>query len=184
MIDMSDQSTPGPIGASSNATNIDAGTLCRRKSPVPGPVGLASARPVKYSYSISGTVGALGSMLFTEGMQRLPGTWYDRTRKATQLRANEAALGSSEFFDEDAHKLARRIMANIKAPACVDADMHFETVDGVENITVRGRRGTRSFCFDFKKAEEAAKKLPKDADVFQPFYDTIEKIVAAVKQTR
>ena len=181
---MANQRTPGPIGATSNATNIDAGTLCRRSSPIAGPTGLAGARSVEYSYSISGTVGALGSMLFTEGMQRLPGTWYDRTRKTTQLRANEAALGSSEVFDADAHKSARRTIANINAPACVNVDIHFVTNDGVENITVRGRRGTRSFCFDFKKAEEAAKKLPKDADFFQLFYDTIEKIVAAVKQTR
>jgi len=181
---MAYERTPGPFGATSDATNIDAGTLCRHSSPVPGPTGLPSARLVEYSYSISGTVGALGSMLFTEGMQRLPGTWYDRTRKTTQMIADEAALASSEFFDADAHELARRTFANLNAPACVNVDIHFVTNDGVEDITVRGRRGTHSLCFDFKKAEEAASKLPKDADVFQPFYDTIEKIVVAVKQTR
>lgn len=181
---MANQRTPGPIGATSNATNIDAGTLCRDSSAVPGPTGLAGARSVKYSYSISGTVGALGGMLFTEGMQRLPGTWYDRTGKTTQMRADEAALGASKFFDADAHKSARRTIANINAPACVNVDIHFVTNDGVENITVRGRRGTHSFCFDFKKAEEEAKKLPKDVDVFQPYYDTIDKIVAAVRRVR
>ena len=181
---MGDQRTPGSIGATSNAANIDAGTLCRRNSPIPGPTGLAGRLPVKYSYSISGTVGALGGMLFSEVMQLLPGTWYDRTLKTTQLRANEAALGSSEFFDAAAHKSARRTIANIKSSACVNVDVHFVTNDGVENITVRGRRGTRSFRFDFKKAEEAAKTLPKDVDVLQPFYDTIRKIVTAIKLTR
>ena len=181
---MASEHTPGPIGATSNVINIDAGTLCRRSSPVAGPTGLAAAPPVEYSYSISGTVGNLGGMLFTEGSQRLPGTWYDRTYKTTQLRANEAALGSSKFFDADAHKSARRIIASIKSPACVNVDIHFVTKDRVENITVRGRRGTRSFCFDFDRAEEAAKNLPKSADALQVFFDTIDKIVAAVKLVR
>lgn len=181
---MTNQRILGPIGVTGNGTNIDVGTLCRHSSPVPGPTGSASTRPVEYSYSISGTVGALGSMLFSEGIQRLPGTWYDRTRKTTQMRADEAALGSSELFDTDAHKSARRTIADINAPAFVNVDIHFETSNRVENITVRGPRGTRLFCFDLNKAEEAAKKLPEDADVFQPFYDTIEEIVTAIKQVR
>lgn len=181
---MPDEPNRGPIGATSNASNIDAGTLCRRSSPVPGPAGLAGSRSVKYSYSISGTVGNLGSILFTEGEQRLPGTWYDRTHQTTQMRANEAALGSSEFFDANAYKSARRTIANINSPTCVDVDIHFVTNDGVENIAVRGRRGMRLFRFDFKDAEEEAKKLPIDADAFQLFYNVIEEIVAAVKQVR
>ena len=181
---MPDQPNRGPIGSTSNGIKIDKGTLCRHNSPAPGPKGLSVARPAKYSYSISGKVGNLGSMLFTEGMKRLPGTWYDRTNQTTQMRVHEAALGSSDLFDADAHESSRRILADVNAPPPVNVDIYFRTNDGVEDIEVRSRRGERSFCFDFNNAEEAAKKLPADADVFQVFYDVIEKIVAAVKQLR
>ena len=181
---MANGHTPGPKGTTTDTTKIDAGTLSRSVSSAPGPLGSVSAKPRKYSYSISGTVGALGGMLFTEATNRLPGTWYDRTRKTTQLRANEAALGLSEFFDSDAKAAARKTIANINAPARVAVDIHFETDDGVEHITVRGRRGSRSFRFDFKQAEELAETLPKGVDVFQPFYDTIDEILTAVIQVR
>ena len=181
---MANQRILGPIGTTTRATKMDVGTLCRGWSPVPGPSGLVGAQPAHFSYSISGTIGALGGMLFTEGTKRLPGTWYDRTLKTTQMRANEATLGSSEFFDADAHKAARRTIANIKSPSLVDVDIHFETKDRVENIMVRGKRGSRSFCFDFKKVEETAEILPEGADAFKPFLETIDKILAAVVQVR
>ena len=181
---MANGDTPGPKGTTADTTKVDAGTLSRSAGSAPGTLGSISAKPKRYSYSISGTVGALGDMLFTEATNRLPGTWYDRTRKTTQLRADEAALGLSEFFDADAKAAARRTVANIKAPPPVAVDIHFETSEGVERITVRGRRGSRSFRFDFKQAEKMAATLPKDADVFQPFYDTIDKILKAVIQVR
>ena len=181
---MADGHNPGPKGTTSNTATVNAGTLCRSVSPTPGPVCSVAAKPGKYSYSISGTVGALGSMLFTEASNRLPGTWYDRTRKTTQLIANEAALGLSGYFDADAKAAALRTIANLKAPPCVAVDIHFETHDRVENINVRGRRGSRKFRFDFKEAEKVAEQLPEGADVFRPFYDTIDKIVAAIIQLR
>ena len=174
----------GLIGTTVRSTDMDAGTLCRHSSPSPGPLGVGNTKQAEFSYSISGAVGALGGMLFSEGMKRLQGTWYDRTDKMTQFRADEVTLGLSKFADADAHEAARRTIANMKSPARVDVDIHFVTKDGVEDITVRGQRGTRSFCFDFNKAEEATKTLPEGSDVFQPFFDTIDEIVAAIKQVR
>lgn len=162
--------------------NFDEGTLCRASSPVPGSVGLA-AHKAGYSYSISGTTGALGSMLFTE-TDRLPGTWYDRTAMTTMFRTKEAALGRSKYADKDFRKSAKRTLRNIRAPSRVDVDIHFETKDRVEDILVRGRRGTRSFRFDFDAVEASQKKLPKDANVLKPFLDTIAEILAAVIQVR
>jgi len=180
---MGHQRTPGPICTIPDAASIDAGTLIRDSSPAPGPTG-ADAKPVEYSYSISGTVGALGGMLFTEGTERLPGTWYDRTLRTSQLRANEAKLGLSGVGDAEFRKLARRTLENMNAPPRVDVDIHFKTRDRVETIAVRGQHGTRSFSFDFDKVEAAAKKLPKGADPFKPFHDTIKNILAAVVQVR
>jgi len=180
---MAAQRTPGPDNTTSRSEKSDTGTLCRYRSAVPGPVDLDS-RSVTWSYSISGTHGALGSMLFTDGPERLPGTWYDRTRQTNQLRSNEATLGLSGYGDKDFRKLARKTILNLNSPDRVDVDIHFETKNRVESILVRGKCGARSFRFDFNEVEKAAEMLPKDADVFKPFTDTIEKIVTAIIQLR
>ena len=177
------QRTQGPICAIPDSASIDTGTLNRAPSPVPSPTGV-EAKPVSYSYSISGTVGALGSMLFSDCNELLPGTWYDRTLQMKQLRANEVKLGLSGYGDADFRKLARKTLENMNAPPRVDVDIHFQTRNRVETITVRGQHGTRSFSFDFNKAEEAAKKLPKGTDPFKPFHDMIKNILAAVVQLR
>lgn len=175
---------PGPICRTNGSDTPDAGTLCRSAIPAPGPTCLAPRKAKAYAYAISGTVGALGSMLFTEATNRVPGTWYDRTRRTIQLVKAEAELGLSGYLNADARKAARRTFANIKSPPRVDVDIHFESSEGVEDISVRGRKGSCSFRFDFKEAEEQAKTLPKDADPFQPFFDTIDKILAAVIKLR
>jgi len=180
---MAAQHNPGPCGINSRTTGSDSGTLCRSRSPVPGPVDL-DLKSVSWSYSISGTHGALGGMLITEMSERLPGTLYDRTRKMNQLRANEAALGLSEYGDKDFKRLARKTNASLKKPDCVDVDIHFETSKRVESIIVRGNKGTRTFRFDFDAAEKEASMLPKDADGLKPFYDTINSIVTAVIEVR
>lgn len=180
---MAAQKIPGPGDLTSYSAMFDAGTLCRYRSAVPGPVHFDS-KSISWSYSISGTHGALGSMLFTDGPKQLPGTWYDRTRQANQLRASEASLGLSGYGDKDFRKMAGRVNSNLNSPEQVDVDIHFETRNRVESILVRGKRGARSFRFDFDAAEKAAEKLPKDADVFKPFTDTIENIVSAVIQLR
>ena len=177
------QRIPGPENVTSRSAKSDTGTLCRYRSAVPGPVDLDS-KSVTWLYSISGTYGALGSMLFTDGPQRLPGTWYDRTHQVNQFRSNEAALGLSEYGDKDFRKLARKTASNLNSPERVDVDIHFETKDGVESILVRGKCGARSFRFDFNEVEKSAEKLPKDADAFKPFTDTIEKVVTAIIQLR
>ena len=66
------------------------------------------------------------------------------------------------------------------SPSKVDVDIRFETKERVETITVRGQRGIRSFRFDFDQVQANAKKLPKNADVFKPFMDTIKNILDAV----
>lgn len=180
---------PGPFSgvADNYRFDIDEGTLCRTRSPAPGIVG-HQAHETVYSYSISGKTGALGQMLFTAAM-RIPGTWYDHTTASTALRAKEAALGMSGFVDKKYRESAKITLQNIKSPYKADVDIHFETKDRVENITVRGRHGMRSFRFDFNKLEARAEKAPKDADikgtdVMKPLMDTIDEILAAVIQLR
>jgi hypothetical protein len=180
---MATQRTPGPENATSRSAKPDTGTLCRYRSPVPGPVDLDS-KSVTWSYSISGTPGALGNMLFTDGTKRLPGTWYDRTLQTNQLRSKEAAIGLSGYGDEDFRKLARKTTSNLNSPDRVDVNIHFETKNGVESILVRGKCGARSFKFDFNEVEKAAENLPKNADAFKPFTDTIDQIVNAIIQVR
>lgn len=178
---MAYQHFPGPIGINPFFSGMDAGTLCRTSSPIPGSLGL-SKKSATYSYSISGTVGALGNMLFTEGTQRLPGTWYDRTVKTTKMRAKEAKIGLSGFGNMKFRTLAQKTLASINAPASADVDIHSETKDRIENITVNGQRGKRSFFFDFDKAEETS--VAKDSDVMKPFFNTIDKILSAIVQVR
>jgi hypothetical protein len=175
--------TPGPIGLfpDRDRNYIDKGTLCRDRSPTPGPV--LGVQKSAYSYSISGTTGALGGMLFTE-MSRLPGTLYDRTGKTMAFITKEAELGMSKYADKDFRKSAKKMRLNLKIPAKVDVDIHFETKDRVEDILVRGQRGVRSFRFDFDAVTADQKKLPKQADPFKPFNDTIAQILIAVEQVR
>ena len=181
---MTTSRTPGPfcLFADKDRNYIDGATLCRDHSPTPGPVDLAAHKSA-YSYSISGTTGALGAMLFTE-MSQLPGTLYDRTAMTKSLITKEAELGLSEYADEDFRESAKRMLQNLKTPAKVDVDIHFETKDRIEEILVRGRRGVRSFLFDFDEAVAAHKNQPTDADPFKPFNDTIAQIVIAVMQVR
>jgi len=148
----------------------------------PGPVGIHPAKE-NYSYSISGNIGALGSMLFTE-MSRLPGTLYDRTGKTNMFRSKEADLGMSKYANKEFRKSAKVTRQSLHSPSKVDVDIHFETKDRVESITVRGKHGIRSFRFDFDQVQANAKKLPKNADPFKPFMDTIAKIIAAVVELR
>jgi len=180
---MSYQRIPGPFCTIPDSASIDTGTLNRGRSSASSPTGV-DTKPVTYSYAISGTVGALGSMLFTEISNRLPGTLYDRTLQTTQLRTNEAKLGLSGFGNAEFRKLARKTIDNMNAPPRVDVDIHFQTKGRVETINVRGQHGTRSFRFDFNKVEQAAKKLPKGTDPFKPFNDTINKILTAIVQVR
>lgn len=175
---------PGPLHlcATNDRYYIDRSTLCRDHSPAPGPVNLV-AHKAAYSYSISGTTGALGGMLFSD-MHKLGGTLYDHTEKARAYIKREAELGMSEYADKDFRKSAEKMRRNLKTPAKVDVDIHFETQDRVETILVRGRRGVRSFRFDFDAVVAAEKKLPKNADPLKPFNDTIALILNAVIQVR
>lgn len=161
---------------------VDTGAFNPSVDSKPEPVKSHSAKH-GYSYSISGTVGALGSMLFTE-MSRLPGTLYDRTDRTNLLRSKEAALGMTEFANKEFRNSAKVIKQSILSPSKVDVDIRFETKERVESITVRGKSGIRSFVFDFDQAEARAKKLPKNADPFKPFMDTIARIIAAVVELR
>ena len=176
--------SPGPClhFVDSFHTDIDAGDVKRRSISNPGPIGLLPAE-ANYSYSVSGTTGALGGVLFSE-THRLPGTWYDRTDSTNMLRSNEAALGKSKYANEDFRKSAKITKQNITSPSKVDADIHFETNNGLEKITVRGQHGTQSFRFDFNQLDAKLKKLPKNTDVMKPFMDTIAKIFAAVLELR
>ena len=173
---------PGPYCyfAENFKAYIDAGEFNEspKSSPGPGPVGVHVVKK-SYSYSISGTTGALGSMLFTEA-SRLPGTWYDRTDSANMLRSNEADLGMSEFANKKFRESAKLTRQSLQSPSKVDVDIRFETKERVETITVRGQRGIRTFRFDFDQVQANAKKLPKNADPFKPFMDTIKKILDAV----
>lgn len=161
---------------------VNAGAFNPSAESKPEPVGSHSAKH-SYSYSISGTVGALGSMLFTE-MSNLPGTLYDRTGKTNMFRSKEADLGMSKFADKDFRKSAKVTKKSIMTPSKVDVDIRFQTKDRVESITVRGQHGIRSFSFDFDQVEARSKKLPKHADPFKPFTDTIANIIAAVVALR
>jgi hypothetical protein len=181
---MSGSRTPGSscLFADNDPGSIDDGTLCLARSPIPGSVGLIANRAT-YSYSISGTPGRVGWMFSTE-TQRLPGTWYDRTEMVTKFRAKEAELGMSKYADKDFRKSAKRTLRNIKAPAKVDVDVHFENKGNVESVTVRGRSGTRSLRFDFDELEASFKKMPKGTDGMKMFMDLVAKIFAAVIQVR
>ena len=175
---------PGPYCnfAENLKADIEAGEFNRSPNSSPGPVGVHIAEK-SYSYSISGTTGNLGSMLFTEA-SRLGGTWYDRTDATNMLRSNEADLGMSEYANNEFRKSAKITRQSLHSPSKVDVDIRFETKERVETITVRGQRGIRSFRFDFDQVEASAKKLPKNVDALQPFMDTIKEILDAVVELR
>ena len=147
-----------------------------------GPVGLHPPE-ANYSYAISGTPGALGSMLFSE-TGRLPGIWYDRTDGTNKLRGIEAALGTSKYADKAFRKSSKITKQSILSPSKVDVNIHFATIDRVERITVSGQRGIRSIIFDFDAIETELKKMPKNTDVMKPFMDTIAKIFDAITDVR
>ncbi|VAW80957.1 hypothetical protein MNBD_GAMMA15-1772 [hydrothermal vent metagenome] len=180
---MANHCTRGPVCAIASFFQMDEGTLCRDESPSRATLGLEEPVPT-YSYSISGTLGALGSMLITDITQRLPGTLYDRTAQTTQRLSNEAELGESGFGDADFRKLSSRIRQNLNSLASVDVNIHCEVKGKIETFVVRGRNGRSSFSFDLNKAEKAAEGLPEGADVLQPFYDVINKILAAIVYLR
>ena len=160
-----------------------------------------------YSYSISGTTGALGGMLFTEASQ-ISGTWYDRTDSTNELIDAEAELGLSKFASKEFQQSANTMKRNLKSPSAVDVNIRFETVGRIESITVIGESGIRSFVFDFdqvaadakKQQEKRAKRLarkqsktssrraPKrksnDDETLKPFMDTIKQILDAVVALR
>jgi hypothetical protein len=147
-----------------------------------GPIGMLPAKE-SYSYSVSGNTGALGSVLFSE-THRLPGIWYDRTESTNSLRSKEADLGTSKYANKTFRASAKITKQNVTSPSKADVDIHFESVNRVEHITVRGQRGTRSFKFDFNQVEAKMKKLPNNADIMKPFMDTIKQIFSAVFDLR
>ena len=160
-----------------------------------------------YSYSISGTTGALGGMLFTEA-SRVSGTWYDRTDATNALIDAEADLGLSKFASKEFQKSANTMKRSLQSPSSVDVDIRFETVERVESITVIGESGIRSFVFDFdqvaaeakkqeakrekrlsRKLSKTSKRKPKkrksnDDNILKPFMDTIKEILDAVVALR
>jgi len=168
----------------------DSGTLCLTQQYPPGTTGVSPKTGAKkrhlaktgFSYSISGNPGALGGMFLSDAQTRLPGTWYDRTDAVNALRTKEVKLGLSEFADTDFRRLAKRTQANLKAEASVDADIHFNEKELVENIQVRGSRGTRLYSFDFKAAQSV--EVPKSGDAFKPLNDAITALIALVLEVR
>jgi len=179
---MAGQYVPGPVN-SMGTSDIDDGTLCRSRTPAPHTTGVGT--PAKtHTYAVSGTLGALGGMFFTEAPQRLPGDWYDHTDAVNQFRQDEVKLGSTEYASPEFKASARRTAANLKNPTRADVEIHFTKQGRVENIQVRGRWGARSYSFDFDQAEAAAEKLPEGADVLQPFYDAIDRLVALIMEVR
>ena len=147
-----------------------------------GPVGLHPPE-ANYSYAISGTTGALGSMLFSE-TGRLPGIWYDRTDGTNKLRGIEAALGASKYADKAFRKSSKITKQSILSPSKVDVNIHFATIGRLERITVSGQRGIRSLIFNFDAVDAELKKMPKNTDVMKPFMDTIAKVFDAITDVR
>lgn len=171
---------------------FDPDTLTRSRQSLPGSIGLHPAgtdpgdsrgSSTVFSYSISGNPGALGSMFLTEAMEKLKGTWYDKTGAVTKFRKEEAKLGKTEFANPEFRRMAEQILANMDKPASVNADIQFEKrKGGVETAFVSGPRGSRSFRFDRKEAEKVV--IPEGADPFKPFLDAIDKIIALVLTVR
>lgn len=178
---MADQRTPSWFELTTEEV-IDEGTLNRNRSHAPGPVGLEA--PAKtYAYSVSGNPGTLMSgMFWSIAPKSLPGTWYDRSDAMNQFRKSEVDLGSSRYADPEFRSSAGRTAANLKAPPPVDVDIRVTKLGKVETMLIRGRRGKRSFRFDFDAVSK--NKPPKGADPIQPFYDAIKQIVALVLQVR
>jgi hypothetical protein len=171
---------PGPYCYFLENLQADSDALGSKGGPEPRSESVRLHTTKKsYSYSISGTTGALGSMLFTES-SRLPGTWYDRTDSTNMFRSQEAALGMSKFANQEFRKSAKITRQSTMSPSKVDVDIRFETRERVEAITVRGQGGIRSFVFDFDQVGARSKKLPKNADPFKPFMDMITDILDAV----
>ncbi len=176
---MTSKRIPGPICKIPVKANSSAGKLGHGLSHIPGSINEESHKTA-YSYSISGKVGALGSMLFTEIFQRLSGTLYDHTLSTTKLREQEADLGLSGFGDDNFKESAKRIIKSLKTPTIVDVNINFVTNNRIENITVRGSKGVRFFCFDFNEIE----KNSEPEDGLKPMTDFIESILAAIIQVR
>jgi len=179
---MAGQCIPGPVN-SMGTSDIDDGTLCLNRTPAPHTTGVGA--PVKkHTYEVTGTLGALGGMFFTDAPQRLPGEWYDHTDAVNQIRQDEVKLGSTAYASPEFKASARRTAANLKHPTATEVTIHFTKQDRVETIQVRGRWGARSFRFDFNEAEAAAEKLPEGADVLQPFNDAIDRLIALILEVR
>ena len=176
---MASMTIPGPICKIPVKANSIAGTFGHGLSHLPGPIN-DEAYNSTYSYSISGKVGALGSMLFTAIFQRLPGTLYDHTLATTNLRDQEAYLGLSEFTDASFKESANIILKSLKTPAIVDVDIHFQTNKRIENITVRGSKGVSFFYFDLNELE----KTSKPENGLKPMTDIIDSILATITQLR
>jgi hypothetical protein len=168
--------------------SIERGTMSRSQQQHPGLIGQHGVRTASHvtslahTYSISGNPGDLGSMFLTEAQEKLQGTWYDRTDAVRAFRLKEAKLGKSEYADAEFRESAGRILSSLKKPVQVDADIHFEHDRSVETVEVSGNRGARSFRFDREAAETAV--IPEGGDVFKPFYDAIDEIIALILKVR
>ncbi|KAG1694735.1 hypothetical protein GQR58_006732 [Nymphon striatum] len=172
---------PGPIINSTVMNNSSTVTNCHLHNYYPGSVnGKNFKSESDYTYSISGKVGALGNMLFTEMSQRFSGTLYDYTLATTEFREQEAELGLSEYGDSSFKKMAKETLKNLKSPEAVDVNIHFETTDRVEEITVLGSKGVKFFTFDLNEFEKNAKQ----EEGFKPINEIIENILSAVRDVR
>lgn len=176
---MASKTIPGPICKIPVKANSSAGTLGHGLSHIPGPIN-EEAYNSTYSYSISGKVGALGSMLFTAISQRLSGDLYDYTDATSNLRNQEANLGLSDFADASFKESAKTILKSLKTPTIVDVNVHIETKNRIENITVRGSKGVSFFYFDFNELEKTA----ESENELKPMTDIIDSILTSVIQLR
>jgi len=178
---MSSNRIPGPnlnIPAKNNSNTV---INCHLHKYIPGFINEKNHKPEsEYSYSISGKVGVIGSMLFTEISQRLSGTLYDHTIATSKLRKQEADLGLSGFGDDNFKQSAKITLKSLKTPKIVDVNIYFETLNRIENITVRGSKGVRFFFFDYDECE----KNSTDEEGLKPLYNIIDNILSAVRNVR
>ncbi len=86
---------------------------------------------------------------------KIAGTWNDRTKRVNEFRRAEAELGLSAG-DADFRRMAKRISRDLMAPHRVDLTIHFETKGDIEIISLRGKKGRRSF----RSISPRQKRLP------------------------
>jgi len=87
---------------------------------------------------------AIGNMVASEITEKIVGaTLYDGTDKGKEIRANEAAISSSEYFSPESRESAARTAHSIANPIEPDLILEFQGTgaEGLQSVTIKPQDG-------------------------------------------